>query len=228
MNRDVIIALDFNNIKDLDNLLNKFIEPVYMKIGMELFYEQGPNIIKKIKAANHKVFLDLKMHDIPNTVASTCRVISNYDVDIVNVHAQGGITMMKEARSALKSSIKLIAVTHLTSSTQELLTELGVVEDLNHVVMQLAMNAKVAGLDGVVCSVLESQAIKDQIGNDFITVCPGVRRVGDNVGDQKRVVTPIDAHKSGCDYIVVGRPITRDVDPIAVYNEIKNDFLKGE
>jgi orotidine-5'-phosphate decarboxylase len=228
MNKDVIVALDFNNVDELDCLLSQFDESIYVKIGMELFYDQGPFIIDKIKACNHKVFLDLKLHDIPNTVKAACRVISKYDVDLVNVHAQGGIEMMKAARDGLAGHIKLIAVTHLTSSTQSLLTEVGVNDDLSKVVMQLATNACSAGLDGVVCSVLESRLIKDKLGDSFITVCPGVRRDCDAINDQKRVVTPFDAHVSGCDYIVVGRPITLDVDPVGVYNEIKNEFIKGE
>ncbi|MDR1781490.1 MAG: orotidine-5'-phosphate decarboxylase [Bacilli bacterium] len=226
MNKDVIIALDFKNKDEALNFLKQFKSSVYVKIGMELYYSEGPNIIKEIKALNHKIFLDLKLHDIPNTVASAMRVLKNLDVDIVNVHCAGGIKMMKAAKEVFKdTNTKVIAVTQLTSTSQEMLTnELLIKEDINDVIVNYARLAYEAGLDGVVCSPLEAKIIHNNINKDFLTICPGIRYESGK-DDQVRITTPSKAKELTCDYIVVGRPITKANDSLAMYKQIKKEFI---
>lgn len=228
MSKDVIIALDFQNESQVFDLLKDFKQPVYVKVGMELFYGEGPTIIKKIKDLNHKVFLDLKVHDIPNTAASAMKSLSKLDIDMVNVHCAGGIKMMKEAKESFSNNNTLvIGVTQLTSTSQEVLRdELLIDKDLNDVVLEYAKNAKKAGLDGVVCSPLEAKLIHDEVGYDFKTVCPGIRYQA-NVDDQVRITTPALANELTCDYIVVGRPITKADNPYEMYQKISSEF-KGE
>lgn len=228
MNNEVIVALDFQSEEEVLELLKQFDKPVYVKVGMELFYSEGPNIIKTIKSLNHKVFLDLKIHDIPNTASSAMRSLAKLDIDMVNVHCAGGLKMMKEAKDSFNNSNTLvIGVTQLTSTSQEVLTkELLIDKKLDEVVVQYAKNAKMAGLDGVVCSPLEAKLIHDEIGYDFKTVCPGIRYQS-NVDDQVRVTTPKLAKDFTCDYIVVGRPITKAENPFKMYHQISKEF-KGE
>ena len=247
--RDVIIACDFKcadeTIKFLDRLTRVRDEVVscddigfgagrpYVKIGMELFYAEGPEMIRQLKARGHKVFLDLKLHDIPNTVKKAMQVIGAYGVDMVNVHAAGGVSMMKAAKEGLMLGAaryadkpKLIAVTQLTSTDSETLhNELLIDKPMDEVVKQYAMNAKKAGLDGVVCSAYEAAEIHEACGADFITVTPGIRFVDNTNDDQKRVMTPAQAKLAGSDYIVVGRPITAADRPIDAYTRCKEEFL---
>lgn len=232
MGKDVIIALDFSSGKEalgfLDRLEGK--KP-FVKVGMELYYAEGPAIIKEIKKRGCKLFLDLKLHDIPNTVEKAMAVLSRLDVDMVNLHAAGTIEMMKAALRGLtrKDGTRplLIAVTQLTSTSQERMTEeLLIEEDIDKVVMKYAENADIAGLDGVVCSPLEAGKIHDVCGKDFLTVTPGVRFDDASKGDQVRVTTPAKAKESGSDYIVVGRPITQAEDPAAAYERCVNDFVE--
>lgn len=232
MGKDVIIALDFSSGKEalgfLDRLEGK--KP-FVKVGMELYYAEGPAIIKEIKKRGCKLFLDLKLHDIPNTVEKAMAVLSRLDVDMVNLHAAGTIDMMKAALRGLtrKDGTRplLIAVTQLTSTSQERMTEeLLIEEDIDKVVMKYAENADIAGLDGVVCSPLEAGKIHDVCGKDFLTVTPGVRFDDASKGDQVRVTTPAKAKESGSDYIVVGRPITQAKDPAAAYERCVNDFVE--
>ena len=231
MNKDVIIACDFNGKEQLFNFLDKFKEEKpYLKVGMELFYAGGVEIVKEIKKRGHKIFLDLKLHDIPNTVKKSMAVLSAYDVDMVNLHASGGSVMMKGALEGLTRADGtrplLIAVTQLTSTNQELMTnELLIDKPLDEVVMSYAFNTKESGLDGVVCSPLEVQKVKEKCGKDFLTVTPGIRLAGDAVGDQKRVTTPKMARELGSDYIVVGRSITGAEDPVAAYRKCVEEFL---
>lgn len=226
--RDVIIACDFANQEDLF----KFLEPFngynpYLKLGMEIIYKEGPQLVKKLKEMGFKIFLDLKLHDIPNTVEKAMRNIASLGVDITNVHAAGGIKMMEAARRGLDSveggkNTKLIAVTQLTSTSQEILeSELLIEKPLNEVVKQYALNAKAAGLDGVVCSALEAPIIKE-LG--LISVTPGIRFADDSVNDQKRVATPAYAKELGSTYIVVGRSITAAGDPLAAYKRCVEEF----
>ncbi|KGN80867.1 orotidine 5'-phosphate decarboxylase [Porphyromonadaceae bacterium COT-184 OH4590] len=227
--RDVIIALDFPNrdktLAFLDLFGNK--KP-FVKIGMELFYAEGHSLLRDIKARGHKIFLDLKLHDIPNTVKSAMRAISNLGIDMVNVHASGGIIMMQAALEGLSeanSAPILIAVTQLTSTSQDILQkELMINSPINDVIVHYALNARFSGLRGVVCSPLEVAAIKQACGNDFITVTPGIRFADNNKDDQVRITTPADAKKNGSDFIVVGRPITQADNPVEMYCRCLNDF----
>lgn len=231
MGKDVIIACDFPSKEKTLNFLDKFQDRrPFVKIGMELFYAEGPSIVKDIKARGHKIFLDLKLHDIPNTVKSAMKVLSSLDVDMCNLHASGTINMMEAAIEGLTrpdgTRPMLIAVTQLTSTNQESMEkDLLINEPIDKVVMHYAHNAKLAGLDGVVCSPLEAQKVHDICGNDFVTVTPGVRFADGDVGDQKRVMTPEQAKIIGSDYIVVGRPITAAEDPVAAYNRCVAEFV---
>ena len=225
----VIIALDFPDKKTTLDFLKKFDEPLWVKVGMELFYGCGPSIITDIKKLGHHIFLDLKLHDIPNTVKSAMANLAKLDVDMVNVHAKGGIKMMNEAMHAfdgLEKKPLVIAVTELTSTSQDMLTnELLCSTTMEKMVIKYAQNAKEAGLNGVVCSPLEVMAIKEACGRDFITVTPGIRLKTNSVDDQVRITTPADARKLGTNFIVVGRPITRAEDPVSAYKQIKKDFV---
>ncbi len=231
MGKDVIIACDFPSKEKTLGFLSLFKEEKpFVKIGMELFYAEGPSIVKEIKARGHKIFLDLKLHDIPNTVKSAMRVLSNLDVDMCNVHAGGTISMMEAALEGLTredgSRPLLIAVTQLTSTDQERMEkDLLIKEPIDKVVMHYASNAAKAGLDGVVCSPLEAEKVHGICGSGFITVTPGVRFADGDVGDQKRVMTPAQAKKVGSDYIVVGRPITKAEDPVAAYRRCIKEFV---
>lgn len=231
MNKDVIIACDFNSKEQLYTFLDKFEEEKpYLKVGMELFYAGGVEIVKEIKRRGHKIFLDLKLHDIPNTVKKSMSVLSNLDVDMTNLHAGGGSVMMKYALDGLTredgTRPLLIAVTQLTSTNQELMTnELLINKPLDEVVMSYALNTKNSGLDGVVCSPLEAGKVKEVCGKDFLTITPGIRLAGDAVGDQKRVTTPKMAKELGSDYIVVGRSITGAEDPVKAYRQCVKEFL---
>ena len=228
----ICIALDFKTKSDVENFLKQFEgESLYVKVGMELFYGEGIEIIKMIKEMGHKIFLDLKLHDIPNTVKSAMRQLAKLDVDMVNVHASGSIAMMKAAIEGLEAGKTgdkrplCIAVTCLTSLDQEVLdNELLINDTLENVVLKWATNAKEAGLDGVVCSPLESKVIHDNLGMEFITVTPGIRLADDSVNDQKRVTTPAMARELTSSYIVVGRTITGSADPYATYKKVYQDF----
>ena len=225
----VIIALDFPDKDTTINFLKKFDEPLWVKVGMELFYGCGPEIIKEIKKLGHHIFLDLKLHDISNTVKSAMANLAKLDVDMVNVHAKGGIKMMNEALHAFDNLEKkplVIAVTELTSTSQEMLTnELLCSTTMEKMVIKHALNTKEAGLNGVVCSPLEVKAIKEACGSDFITVTPGIRLKTNSVDDQVRITTPADARVLGTNFIVVGRPITRAENPVEAYKQIKKDFM---
>jgi orotidine-5'-phosphate decarboxylase len=249
MGKDVIIACDFAGAEETIRFLDKFnrirdevvscddisigISRPFVKIGMELFYSAGPGIITTLKERGHKVFLDLKLHDIPNTVKKTMTVLGAYGVNMVNVHAAGGIAMMKAAQEGLmlgaarfRDKPQLIAVTQLTSTDEETMRrELLIDKPLAEVVRQYALNAKEAGLAGVVCSAHEAADIHEFCGPDFITVTPGIRLAGDSAGDQKRVMTPADAKTAGADYIVVGRSITGEAKPIDAYTRCLDDFI---
>ena len=231
MAKDVIIACDFSSKEDVINFLSKFKEEsLYIKIGMELFYAEGPSIIKEIKSRGHKIFLDLKLHDIPNTVMIAMSVLSFLDVDMCNVHAAGTVAMMEAAIKGLTredgTRPLLIAVTQLTSTSEERMREdLMIQEPIDKVVMHYAQNAKKAGLDGVVCSPLEAGKVHDTCGKEFLTITPGVRFADGEVGDQVRVMTPAQAREIGSDYIVVGRPITAAEDPVAAYKRCVAEFL---
>ncbi|EDS75238.1 orotidine 5'-phosphate decarboxylase [Thomasclavelia spiroformis DSM 1552] len=228
----ICIALDFKNKVEVKEFLEKFKdEKLYVKVGMELFYGEGIEMVKMIKEMGHNIFLDLKLHDIPNTVKSAMKQLAKLDVDMVNVHASGGKAMMKAAIEGLeegkigKERPKCIAVTCLTSLDQEVLNdELLIEKPLEEVVLKWANNAKEAGLDGVVCSPLESKIIHDNLGVDFLTVTPGIRLTSDNVNDQKRVTTPAMARELTSSYIVVGRTITSSDDPYATYKKVYQDF----
>ena len=230
MGRDVIIACDFASAEQTFNFLDKFTgRKPFVKIGMELFYAEGPAIVKEIKARGHKIFLDLKLHDIPNTVKKSMAVLSGLDVDMTNLHAAGTKRMMEGALEGLTrpdgTRPLLIAVTQLTSTDQETMeADLLIKEPIDKVVMHYASNAKDAGLDGVVCSPLEAGKVHDTCGKSFLTVTPGVRFADGDIGDQKRVMTPAEAKKIGSDYIVVGRPITAAEDPVAAYERCVREF----
>ncbi|MDO4380027.1 MAG: orotidine-5'-phosphate decarboxylase [Clostridia bacterium] len=230
MKKDVIIACDFSSAEKTYEFLDKFTEEKpFVKIGMELFYAEGPQIVREIKKRGHKIFLDLKLHDIPNTVKKAMAVLSGLDVDICNLHAGGGIDMMKAAVEGLTredgTRPLLIAVTQLTSIDQTRMeNELLIEKPLEEVVMSYASNAKKAGLDGVVCSPLEAGKVHEVCGDDFLTVTPGIRFADGAVGDQQRVTTPKKAREIGSDFIVVGRPITAAEDPVAAYRHCMNDF----
>ena len=231
MGKDVIIACDFASAEKTFEFLDKFTgRKPFVKIGMELFYAEGPSIVKEIKKRGHKIFLDLKLHDIPNTVKKAMNVLSNLDVDITNLHAGGTVAMMEAAIEGLTrldgTRPLLIAVTQLTSTNQESMeNDLLIKEPIDEVVMHYAANAKRAGLDGVVCSPLEAGKVHDRCGADFLTITPGVRFADGDVGDQKRVMTPAEANKIGSDYIVVGRPITAAEDPVAAYERCVAEFI---
>jgi len=231
MGKDVIIACDFADKETALNFLDKFEgRKPFVKIGMELFYAEGPQIVREIKARGHKIFLDLKLHDIPNTVKKSMAVLSRLDVDMCNLHAAGTSRMMKAALEGLTrpdgTRPLLIAVTQLTSTDQEAMErDLLIKEPIDKVVMHYAETAKNAGLDGVVCSPLEAQKVHDICGEKFLTVTPGVRFADGDIGDQKRVMTPEQAKKIGSDYIVVGRPITAAPDPVAAYERCIKEFV---
>lgn len=231
MGKDVIVACDFATAEQTYAFLDKFTdEKPFVKIGMELFYAEGPAIVRAIKARGHKIFLDLKLHDIPNTVKKAMAVLSGLDVDICNLHAAGGLDMMRGAVEGLTrpdgSRPLLIAVTQLTSIDQQRMeNELLIARPLEEVVMQYAANAKAAGLDGVVCSPLEAGRVHEVCGDGFLTVTPGIRFADGASGDQQRVTTPARAREIGSDYIVVGRPITAAKDPVAAYRRCVADFV---
>lgn len=231
MGKDVIIACDFSSAEETFKFLDKFTdEKPFVKIGMELFYAEGPSIVREIKKRGHKIFLDLKLHDIPNTVKKSMAVLSNLDVDMTNLHAAGTIDMMKAAIDGLTKPDGtrpiLIAVTQLTSTSEERMqNELLINASINDTIVKYAENAKTAGLDGVVCSPLEAGMVKDACGKEFYTVTPGVRFADGEVGDQVRVTTPEKAKEIGSDYIVVGRPITQAEDPVAAYRRCVAEFV---
>lgn len=229
--KDVIIALDFNNRDKTMEFLRGFQEPVFVKVGMELYYAEGPSIVKEIKALGHKVFLDLKFHDIPNTVRGAMRSCLGLECDMVNLHASGGRDMMRAAMEEVYKAEQrplVIAVTILTSMNEAALNQdLHVEGSMEDSVLRLAGMTKESGLQGVVCSALEVKKIKEVLGEGFLTITPGVRPAGNEKGDQARVVTPAMAREMGSDYIVVGRPITEAEDPYGTYKRIKEDFLGG-
>lgn len=233
MSKDVIIACDFNSKADLMAFLENFKEErPFLKIGMELFYAEGPAIVKEIKARGHKIFLDLKLHDIPNTVKKAISVLSDLDVDLCNVHASGTIAMMEAALEGFTkkdgSRGLLIAVTQLTSTSEERMqNDLLIDRSLEETVMHYAKNTKIAGLDGVVCSPWEAKRVKEVCGEEFLTITPGVRFADGDAGDQVRIATPEKARELGSDYIVVGRPITQAADPVAAYRRCLKEFLGG-
>lgn len=231
MGKDVIIACDFASAEETLAFLDKFTaEKPYVKIGMELYYAEGPQIVKKIKERGHKIFLDLKLHDIPNTVKKAMKVLSGLDVDMCNLHAAGTAAMMEAALEGLtrEDGMRplLIAVTQLTSTDQERMEkDLLIEKPLEEVVDHYAANAKKAGLDGVVCSPLEAERVHELCGEGFLTVTPGVRFADGDAGDQVRVTTPQRAKEIGSDYIVVGRPITQAEDPVAAYRRCVSEFV---
>ena len=230
MGKDVIIACDFSSKKACMDFLDKFTgKKPFVKIGMELFYAEGPQIVREIKERGHKIFLDLKLHDIPNTVKKSMSVLRNLDVDMTNLHAAGTGAMMEGALEGLTREDGtrpiLIAVTQLTSTSEERMkNELLINEPIDKVVMHYAKNAKDSGLDGVVCSPLEAGKVHDLCGKDFLTITPGVRFADGDIGDQVRVMTPAEAKKIGSDYIVVGRPITAAEDPVGAYERCVAEF----
>ena len=231
MGKDVIIACDFSSAEACLDFLAKFTdEKPFVKIGMELFYAEGPSIVKKIKERGHKIFLDLKLHDIPNTVKKSMAVLSALDVDMCNLHAAGTSAMMQAALEGLTRADGtrplLIAVTQLTSTDeQRMRDELLINEPIADVVMKYAQNAANSGLDGVVCSPLEAGIVHEKCGQDFLTVTPGVRFADGDIGDQKRIMTPAEAKRIGSDYIVVGRPITASPDPVSAYKRCIAEFV---
>ena len=232
MPKDVIIACDFSGRQETMDFLDLFEggRRPFVKIGMELFYSEGPDIVRAIRARGHKIFLDLKLHDIPNTVRKACRVLSGLDVDMCNVHAAGTIDMMRAGLEGLTrpdgTRPLLIAVTQLTSTSEEKMRgELMIDAPINDVIVRYASNARAAGLDGVVCSPLESGMVKAACGQGFITVTPGIRFASDSKDDQSRITTPARAREIGSDYIVVGRSITAAADPVAAYERCVKEFL---
>ena len=231
MGKDVIIACDFSSKEEVFQFLDKFTgKKPFVKIGMELFYSAGPEIVREIKRRGHKIFLDLKLHDIPNTVKKSMAVLSGLDVDICNLHASGTIAMMEAALEGLTrpdgTRPLLIAVTQLTSTSEERMkNELLIDAPIDQVVIHYAKNAKTAGLDGIVCSPLEAGKVHEACGADFLTVTPGVRFADAEKGDQVRVTTPEGAKNLGSDYIVVGRPITAAADPVAAYERCLKEFI---
>ena len=232
MAKDVIIALDFPTREETLGFLDRFPagEKPFVKTGMELYYAEGPAIVREIKARGHKIFLDLKLHDIPNTVKRAMAVLLDLEADMINLHAAGGSVMMKGALEGLTRPGRprplLIAVTQLTSTdVATLKNELLIEAPMAETVLSYAENAARSGLDGVVCSPLEAALVKERCGEAFCTVTPGVRFAGGDLGDQKRVMTPEKAGKSGCDYIVMGRPITQAEDPVAAYRRAVKEFL---
>lgn len=232
MAKDVIIACDFSSARQTFDFLDKFegTRKPFVKIGMELYYAEGPQIVRQIKRRGHPVFLDLKLHDIPNTVRKSMKVLSSLDIDMTNVHAAGTIEMMQAALEGLTrpdgTRPLLIAVTQLTSTSQERMQqELLIGAGINETIVKYADNARKAGLDGVVCSPLEAGMVKEACGKDFVTVTPGVRFADAAADDQVRITTPAKARQIGSDYIVVGRPITAAEDPVAAYNRCLEEFL---
>ena len=231
LGRDVIVACDFPSAKETFEFLDLFKgKKPFVKIGMELFYAEGPEIVRKIKSRGHRIFLDLKLHDIPNTVKKAMRVLSRLDVDMCNLHAAGAVSMMTAALEGLTrddgSRPILIAVTQLTSTDQQTMErDLLIKEPIDRVVMHYAQTAARAGLDGVVCSPLEAGKVHETCGRSFLTVTPGVRFADGDKGDQKRVMTPAQAKEIGSDYIVVGRPITAADDPVAAYERCVTEFV---
>ena len=233
MGKDVIVACDFSSAEATFNFLDKFENEArkpFVKIGMELYYAEGPSIVREIKRRGHKIFLDLKLHDIPNTVMKAMRVLSELDVDITNLHAAGTKAMMQAALEGLTrpdgSRPLLIAVTQLTSTDQQAMeNDLLIKEPIDQVVMHYAKNAMESGLDGVVCSPLEAGKVHETCGYSFLTITPGVRFADGDIGDQKRVMTPKAAKEIGSDYIVVGRPITAAKDPVAAYRRCVDEFV---
>ena len=234
MAKDVIIACDFSSAEDVFSFLDKFTDTKpFVKIGMELFYAEGPEIVKEIKRRGHKIFLDLKLCDIPNTVKKAMTVLSSLDVDMCNVHASGTIAMMEAAVEGLTrpdgTRPLLIAVTQLTSTSEKRMrNDLLIEKPINEVVAHYALNAKKAGLDGVVCSPLEASLVKENCGKEFMTVTPGIRFADGDVGDQVRITTPEKAKEIGSDYIVVGRPITAAENPVEAYKKCVKEFLGKE
>ena len=232
MGKDVIIACDFASKEQIFAFLDKFQgRKPFVKIGMELFYAEGPEIVREIKRRGHKIFLDLKLHDIPTTVKKSMAVLSHLDVDMTNLHASGTVPMMQAALEGLTrpdgTRPLLIAVTQLTSTDSEhLKNDLLIDAPMDEVVMHYAQNAKAAGLDGVVCSPLEAEKVHGKCGKSFLTVTPGVRFADGDKGDQKRVMTPAEAKRIGSDYIVVGRPITQAEDPVAAYERCIREFVE--
>ena len=224
-----VIALDFPSFEAVKEFLSLFQaeESLYLKVGMELYYAEGPGVVRYLKSLGHSVFLDLKLHDIPNTVKSAMRVLSQLGVDMTNVHAAGGVEMMKAAREGLGTQAKLIAVTQLTSTSESQMQDFQNIQTtLQESVIHYAKKTAEAGLDGVVCSAQEVQLIKEATNPDFICLTPGIRPAGAAIGDQKRVMTPADAYQIGSDYIVVGRPITQAEDPVAAYHAIKDEWTQ--
>lgn len=231
MSKDVIVACDFDNAQTTYDFLDRFTgRKPFVKIGMELYYAEGPDIVRGIKARGHRIFLDLKLHDIPNTVKKAMSVLSRLDVDICNLHAAGATDMMRAAIEGLTRADGtrplLIAVTQLTSTDQETMErDLLIREPMDKVVMHYALTARDAGLDGVVCAPLEAGKVHEVCGAQFLTVTPGIRFADGDRGDQKRVMTPADARQIGSDYIVVGRPITAAEDPVAAYERCCREFI---
>ena len=232
MNKDVIIALDFPTLEDTLNFLEKFgEEKLFVKVGMELYLQNGPVVIEKIKELGHKIFLDLKLHDIPNTVYGATKGLAKFKVDILTVHAAGGYEMLKAAKQGMVEGgsvdTNVIAITQLTSTSEEAMKDEQLIAvSLEESVINYAKLAKKAGLDGVVSSVWEARLIKENCGDDFLKVTPGIRLETDEVGDQKRVATPTVANEEGSTHIVVGRSITKSENPLEVYNLIKSQFVK--
>lgn len=233
MAKDVIIACDFSGREATLDFLDKFAETTkpFVKIGMELFYSEGPQIVRDIKARGHKIFLDLKLHDIPNTVRKSMKVLSSLDVDMTNVHAAGTVDMMKAALEGLTrpdgTRPLLIAVTQLTSTSEERMrNELLINANIQDTIVKYASNAREAGLDGVVCSPLEAGMVKEACGSGFVAVTPGIRFADSAADDQVRITTPARAREIGSDYIVVGRPITAADDPVAAYQRCLREFLQ--
>ncbi|CDZ75160.1 Orotidine 5'-phosphate decarboxylase [Peptoniphilus sp. ING2-D1G] len=230
MNKETIIALDFDSRDKTLEFLDKFQEKLFVKIGMELFYREGPGIIREIKSRNHRIFLDLKLHDIPNTVKKATISLLNLDVDMINYHVAGGREMLRTAQNSVseKEGLITLGVTMLTSTSEDNMHD-DILIDINYslkeTVMSYAKLAKECGLNGVVCSALEVPSIKEFLGGDFLCVTPGIRPKTYGKDDQKRVVTPGKAKELGADFIVVGRPITQSKDPVKTYNEINREFL---
>lgn len=231
MAKDVIVALDFDSKEKTMDFLDKFNEEIFVKVGMELFYKEGPEIVRELKKRGHKIFLDLKLHDIPNTVKNATKSLMNLETDMINYHIAGGEEMLMESVKEAKKineNIITLGITMLTSSSEEMIHESILIKDelsIEDTVLSYAKTGKKSGLSGVVCSALEVPVIKKELGEDFITVTPGIRPKGSDTNDQKRVVTPSDARELGSDYIVVGRPITQSENPVDSYHEIKKIFL---